>query len=337
MMPKTHDPRSDRHEARNGGRGLLNLVRETASLPARVAGPAMVIALLAGVGIPAAAQPTDDAAIVSPAIVSPDRSDPSPTGKHAALSACVSADNGDPVLTRFALIPRRVDVRMGPAQIVFTVQAADTGGPGDPDGIAAARLFVHNDRVRFFGVALHEVSPGVWAGKLTLHPWSEDGVWKIGVRLTDAAGHEANVPHGALMARGLPAAFTVRSAPDRIAPVLTALALDGHHVDTTAIPTAWSSLPMSRRHNLGPPRPTSLPVAAPARAPAPGCDGCPGQTPIGAFCGSGRSPARARGVYRFSWPTTRATTAFSTVTTSAVAASRTSCRSSAPRTRRGRL
>jgi hypothetical protein len=196
----------------------------------------IAIALLAVLGTPAVAQPRDRAATVWSANEAPDRPAASPMGKRAPLSSCVSADNGDPVLTSVAMTPRRVDVRTGPAQVAFTVQAADTGGPGDPDGIAAARLFVHDDRVRFFEVALHEVSPGIWAGQLALHPWSEDGIWKIGVGLTDEAGHQASVRHGALIARGLPAAFTVRSVPDRMAPALTAFALDRHHVDTTRHP-----------------------------------------------------------------------------------------------------
>jgi hypothetical protein len=116
----------------------------------------------------------------------------------APLIDCVSADNGDPELIGLSFTPAVVDVSDGPAEVTVRATVADTGGPGEPSGVA--RMQVELDRRGFSGDSELMLEPepgGEWVTTLTVGRWDRQDQWRLTeVELLDRARNEGLYGYG---------------------------------------------------------------------------------------------------------------------------------------------
>src|SRR3954447_927497 len=153
------------------------------------------------------------------------------------LSPCVSADHGNPVVDALTVSRTRVDVTKGAQDVLVTVRAHDTGGPGAAVGLAHVdgSLLASAGRadVEVAPVRLRHVRGDVWQGTLHLVRGFAPDSYTVGAAATDAvgqtgswffgpAGHRDNVP------------LQVTAPSDRHHPVVTSLSVVPRRVDTRA-------------------------------------------------------------------------------------------------------
>lgn len=168
------------------------------------------------------------------------------TASTVPLSDCVSADNGDPVLSGLELSPASVDVRRRAGWVTIRVMAADTGGPGPATGLAQVRVEVNNPKGGGWGsVLLQPEASEVWVGRFRVPRGAPPGEWRVsGVHLTDEVGQSRTVYRQDLDSRGMPRRFTVVSAQDRKAPVVSSFTVSRQTVD---VRTARRNVTVSAR------------------------------------------------------------------------------------------
>ena len=141
-------------------------------------------------------------------------------------SAQVS-DTQAPGLTAIDFTPASVDVSSGTASVVVTASATDNlAGVTNvsvifrsPSGLQAVPASSSQFLSRISGTALN----GVYRGTVVFPQFSEAGVWKLSVSLTDAVGNFVNISAASLAALGFPTDVTVTSTPDTVAPQLTGI------------------------------------------------------------------------------------------------------------------
>jgi hypothetical protein len=158
------------------------------------------------------------------------------------LSACYSADNGDPWLTGLTVAPASLDVRGRAKSVLITATAEDTGGPGEPTGIGSIRVgFAGHD------VELARGDDNVWRGTHRFVVGSRPGGYAVSfVWVTDQVGNYRVHTSPWLRAQGYRIDVEVDSRKDRGIPELSDLQLSRTTVDTRAGTasvrvTAWAT------------------------------------------------------------------------------------------------
>ena len=166
---------------------------------------------------------------------------PAPAVHAAPLNDCVSADNGDPVLTSFERTPAEVDVTAARKRVRFRLEVEDLGGPGPASGAQTVWVGFGEtpsfDEVDFIPTArLIQDATGAWVGSIVVPRWSRPGSVRLGVMLVDEAGNFRFIDAPDLAAAGFPSRVTVVSIHDRTPPRLTALRINPASIDTLAAP-----------------------------------------------------------------------------------------------------
>jgi hypothetical protein len=149
------------------------------------------------------------------------------------LNECASADHGAPVVDSVTLGSTAVDVRRRGASVVVAAVVRDTGGPGEPSGIAGVTVGASSEvRQHWSGVEadMELVSGDLWRGVLRIPRGSAAGSWTVHVGSLDRSGLSL-LSFANRYPVSATASLTVRSDEDGRAPVATAVHLRPTVVD----------------------------------------------------------------------------------------------------------
>jgi hypothetical protein len=144
------------------------------------------------------------------------------------VNSCWSDDHGDPVVDSLSVSATSVDAGGAPATVGITVAAHDTGGPGEPTGVAGVTADVRTTGAGDVGpeafVDLSRGDDGLWHGSVVF-PRGTSATYEIRADAWDGDG--ARSPFDSPTAT-----VTVTGTPDRATPVLQRFHASTTHVDT---------------------------------------------------------------------------------------------------------
>ncbi|WP_375487882.1 beta strand repeat-containing protein [uncultured Jatrophihabitans sp.] len=173
-----------------------------------------------------------------------------PVSTAGSGSITVSTTRGDtqaPVLTGVTVTPNPVNTTSGAQTVTVTASLNDSQADGGASGVTdttvtlASPSGVRTD-VDVSTLTSGDDVKGTWSGTTTLGQYAEPGTWTIaGASTTDAAGLSRSYATGSAPLAGT---FTVQSATDGTAPVLTGLSVPSTTFDTAGADRSGLVIPV---------------------------------------------------------------------------------------------